>query len=72
MKSEVMAVRATRKGCWKSMMQYYDFGAFLLFFIFLETRSCYGAQADFKLTAILQPQSPEHWDYEAWASIAAF
>lgn len=45
---------------------------FSFFFIFLETRSCYGAQADFKLTVILLPQSPGRWDYEAWASTAAF
>lgn len=40
----------------------------LFFFLFsfsllLETRSCYAAQADLKLTVVLLPPSPKGWDY---------
>lgn len=42
---------------------YDTFWAFLSFSLLLETRSCYAAQTDLKLTAILLPPSPKGWDY---------
>lgn len=63
---------AAHKGDLKWIMQHYTFWAFPFLFsfsLFLETRACYVAQADLKLTVIILLLSPKCWDSKPELSI---